>query len=115
MADIDKALSKLNKKDPMAENGKIDAKLPKGLKDLREHFLNDKGTSLAPHRPGKDHAIDLVKDEQGREKDPPWGPLYGMSRDELLVLRKTITDHLDKGWIRASSSRAGALNSLSRD
>ena len=31
-----------------------------------------------------------------------------MSRDELLVLRKTITDLLDKGWIRASSSSAGA-------
>lgn len=31
-----------------------------------------------------------------------------MSRDELLVLRKTLTDHLDKGWIRASSSPRGA-------
>ena len=31
-----------------------------------------------------------------------------MSRDELLVLRKTITDLLDKGWIRASSSSSGA-------
>lgn len=31
-----------------------------------------------------------------------------MSRDELLVLRKTLSDHLDKGWIRASSSPGGA-------
>ena len=31
-----------------------------------------------------------------------------MSRDELLVLWKTIADHLDKGWIYVSSSAAGA-------
>ena len=31
-----------------------------------------------------------------------------MSREELLVLRKTITDLLDKNWIRASSSPGGA-------
>jgi hypothetical protein len=31
-----------------------------------------------------------------------------MSREELLVLRKTLTDLLNKGWIRASSLAAGA-------
>ena len=87
---IDKALAKLDKKDPAVEDAKVDAKLPKELKDLRKHFLNDEGASLPPHRPGKDHAIDLTMDEQGREKDPPWGPLYGMSRDELLVLRRPL-------------------------
>ena len=86
MADIDKALIKLDKKDPIAEDAKVDAKLPKDLRDLCNHFLNDKGTFLAPHRPGKDHAINLVKDKQGREKDVPWGPLYSMSYEELLVL-----------------------------
>ena len=55
-----------------------------------------------------DTAIKLEKDEQGREKEVPWGPLYGMSRDELLVLRKTLTELLDKNWIRASSSPGGA-------
>jgi hypothetical protein len=45
----------------------------------------------------------LEKDEQRREKDVPWGPLYGISRKELLILRKTLTDLLNKGWIRASS------------
>ena len=35
-------------------------------------------------------------------------PLYGMSREELLVLRKTLYDLLDQGFIRASSSSAAA-------
>lgn len=37
----------------------------------------------------------------------PRGPLYGMSRDELLCLRKEITELLDRNWIRASSSPGG--------
>ena len=32
-----------------------------------------------------------------------------MSRDELLVLQKTLTEVLDQGWIRASKSPAAAL------
>jgi hypothetical protein len=31
-----------------------------------------------------------------------------MSRDELLVLRKTLTEYLNKGFIRVSSSLAAA-------
>jgi hypothetical protein len=108
MADIDKALAKLEKKDPMKDIVKIDRKLPAELNDLKDNFLDDEANSVPPHRPGKDHAINLVKDEQGREAAAPWGPLYQMSREELLVLRKTLTDLLDKGWIRASSSPAAS-------
>ncbi len=32
-----------------------------------------------------------------------------MSRDELLVLQKTLIDLLDKGFIRVSNSLAAAL------
>jgi hypothetical protein len=32
-----------------------------------------------------------------------------MSQEKLLVLKKTLTDLLDKGWIRASSLTAEAL------
>lgn len=35
-------------------------------------------------------------------------PLYSMSKESLLVLRKTLTELLDKGFIQASSSPAGA-------
>ncbi|KAI0999484.1 hypothetical protein K3495_g8713 [Podosphaera aphanis] len=58
---------------------------------------------LPPHCPGKDHEIGLEPN-----KEILWGPLYGMSRDEPLVLRKTSMDLLDKNYIRASSSPAGA-------
>ena len=34
--------------------------------------------------------------------------MYRMSRDELLVLRKTLTKLLNKGFIRVSNSLAAA-------
>jgi hypothetical protein len=108
MENINKALSKLNRRNPVSNSEKVRKKLPKELKGLERCFDNDEGTAIPPHRPGRDHAIPLEKDEQGRERDVLWGPLYGMSREELLVLRKTLTDLLDKGWIQASSSAAGA-------
>ncbi|QSS72061.1 hypothetical protein I7I50_03115 [Histoplasma capsulatum G186AR] len=64
--------------------------------------------SSPPHRGrGIDHTIELIK-EDGKDPQPPWGPLYSMSRDELLVLRKTLNGLLDKGFIRVSNSPAAA-------
>ena len=56
---------------------------------------------------GIDHAIE-VETVNGHEARVLWGPLYNMSREELLVLRKTLTELLDKGFIRVSSSPAAA-------
>ena len=39
---------------------------------------------------------------------PPAGPLYDMSRDELQVLKKYLEENLSKGFIWASSSPAAA-------
>jgi hypothetical protein len=108
MKDINKALFKLDRRNSVSNSEKIRKKLPKELKELERCFDDDEGTAILLYRPGRDHAIPLEKDEQGRERDVPWGPLYGMSREELLVLRKTLTDLLDKGWIRASSLAAEA-------
>lgn len=77
--------------------------LPAELQEFAYIFEDTEGTQLPPHRPHLDHEINL---EEG--KAAPWGPLYGMSREELLVLRKTLTGHMEKGWIRASSSSASA-------
>ncbi|XP_044717368.1 reverse transcriptase (RNA-dependent DNA polymerase) domain-containing protein [Hirsutella rhossiliensis] len=71
-------------------------------------FSQQLADQLPPHRPGVDLRIEVLKDEHGREKPLPWGPLYSMSREELLVLRKTLTELLDKGFIRVSSSPAAA-------
>ena len=51
-----------------------------------------------------DHTIKLEKEPDSKEKEVPQGPLYNILRDELLVLRKTLTELLDKGFIRVSSS-----------
>ena len=63
-------------------------KLPKQLQHHYKAFEDHKSSinDLPPHRPGVDIAIEIEKDEQGRNKDLPRGPLYGMSRDELLCL-----------------------------
>jgi hypothetical protein len=39
----------------------------------------------------------------------PYSPLYAMLRDELLVLRCTLLDLLDKGFIRVSNLLAALL------
>lgn len=101
MADIDKALRPKVKIDPME-------KLPPQYHKWSQAFSQQLADLLPPHRPGVDLQIEILRDEHGREKPLPWGPLYSMSREELLVLRKTLTELLDKGFIRVSSSPAAA-------
>ena len=83
-------------------------RLPDQVKDFAHLFADNTGANdLPPLRGNLDHAIELRK-EKGKTLSPPWGPLYCMSREELLVLRKTLTDLLEKGWIRPSKSAAAA-------
>lgn len=101
MADINKALRVKQRTDPAT-------KLPNHFKDLLKAFDSKEAEKLPPHRgPGVDHAIEL-EEVDGQKAKAPWGPLYSMSRDELLVLRKTLTELLDKGFIRVSNSPAAA-------
>jgi hypothetical protein len=69
--DINKALFKLDRRNPVSNSEKVRKKLPKELKELERCFDNDEGTAIPPHRPGRDHAIPLEKDEQRRERDVP--------------------------------------------
>ena len=101
MKDIDKALQIKAPVDPRPL-------LPIHYHDFLEVFEPSNATKLPPHRAGIDHEITLEKDGNGKEKEVPWGPLYSMSRDELLVLRKTLTELLDQNFIRVSKSSAGA-------
>ncbi|KAI0993735.1 hypothetical protein K3495_g14450, partial [Podosphaera aphanis] len=67
--------------------------------DMMDELL---ANSMPPRRL-YDHKIPL---KEG--KDPPFGPMYGMSREELVVLKNYIQENLEKGFIRASTSPAGA-------
>ena len=61
----------------------------------------------APGKPvarAVDHRIDLT--DPMAPPPRPW--LYRMSEDELLALKHTISDYIDKFWIRPSSSSYGA-------
>ena len=55
---------------------------------------------------GIDHEINFV--EGKTNDDVPAMPLYQMSKDQLLVLRKTLTELLDNGFIRVSNSPTAA-------
>ena len=95
LRDIDKALSPKPRIDPRT-------KVPQEYHHLIKVFDQDEAKKLPPHRIN-DHRIDLLDGQM-----PPNGPLYGMSHDELLVLKKELTEYLSKGYIRASSSPAAA-------
>lgn len=101
MADINKALAVKKRTDPSSV-------LPIHYHDFLDVFDYKKSESLPPLRgKGVDHAID-IEIQNGQEAKVPWGPLYSMSREELLVLRKTLSELLDKGFIRVSNSPAAA-------
>ena len=91
IADIDKALTPKAHTDPKT-------KVPLEYHDLLHVFSRSESDKLPIRRP-YDHQIKL---ESG--KQPGFGPLYGMSLNELKVLRKYLDDNLEKGFIRASSS-----------
>jgi hypothetical protein len=44
-----------------------------------------------------------------KQKKVPWGLLYNISKEELLILKKTLIELLDKGFIRVNNSFAEAL------
>ncbi|KAH5222643.1 hypothetical protein HBI18_040700 [Parastagonospora nodorum] len=98
LRDIEIALSK---KDEVPIDPKT--KLPEYHWDEVDLFSKTISDLLPPSRPGTDHRILLQPGAIA-----PNGPLYGMSRDELLVLRDYLRENLDKGFIRASSSSAAS-------
>jgi transposase InsO family protein len=76
--------------------------VPEEYHDLLDSFKASAAKELPPHR-SYDHKIDLLP---GFE--PPFGPLYGCSRDELLTLKKWLEENLDIGFLRSSKSSAAS-------
>ena len=52
----------------------------------------------------KNYKIELVLNEKDQTLNSSWDSLYNMSHDELLILRKTLTDLLNKRFIQVSNS-----------
>ena len=74
--------------------------LPIAYQEYQDVFSEEKANQLtARGRP--EHAIEMTS-------EPLYGPIYNLSEKELKVLREYLRDALAKGWIRESSSPAGA-------
>jgi hypothetical protein len=84
-------------------------KLPAHYYEHLSTFDRQEAETLPPLQgSGIDHVIELEKGPDGKEPELLWGPLYNMPQDKLLVLRKTLTGYLDKGFIRVSNSPVAA-------
>ena len=85
-----------------SEEEKIKQLLPKEYHDFVPLFKKAVTDVLPPHQQ-YDHNIML---KEGFTL--PFGPIYSLSIPELKALREWLDENLSKGFIRASSSPAGA-------
>lgn len=95
MQDLEKALQPKKYTDPATI-------LPSEYHEYLDVFSRQAAEELPPHR-ASDHRIRLTEGSS-----PPYGPLYGMSQTELLVLKNYLDENLKKNFIRPSSSPAAS-------
>ena len=76
--------------------------LPPEYSEFADLFDKKSAEQLPEHQPW-DHTIPLVDGKQ-----PPFGPIYPLSEFELRSLREYLDENIRKGFIRPSSSPAGA-------
>jgi hypothetical protein len=104
MADIDKALR---------------LKILKIKEELKERILaifynllllfrKVEADKLNLYKPGINYEINIKINEKRRPFPLPFGVLYSILRDKLLIFKKIFRDLLDKGFIKISSSEGGA-------
>lgn len=95
MKDVDIQLRKIDK--PSTDPKMI---VPTEYHDFLDVFSKEKADELPPHRK-HDHRIEL---EEGKEAGHGYAPLYNMSEGELLLVKKYLQEHLDKGFIESSTA-----------
>ena len=83
-----------------SKNDNATPPIPKELDGFQDVFSVEEAGKLPSHH-GGDHAIETTD-------DPPYGPLYNLSNTELTALREYLDAAIAKGWIRHSTSPAGA-------
>ena len=76
--------------------------LPEVYKDFGKVFSIENAGHL-PFHEDNDHAIDLIDGKQ-----PPYGPIYSLFKNELSTLQTYIVKNLANRFIRPSNSQAGA-------
>jgi len=81
----------------------LDEFVPKKYHEFLPFFCKLLADRLPPHRPGIDHEIQLKEGET-----PPWGPLYSMSRAEVVLPKEWLEVNMSTGCIRQSSSPLAA-------
>jgi hypothetical protein len=84
-------------------------KLPEYYYQYLDVFDQRVADQLLPYWLEANHKIKLNLDKKGKLLEVPYGPLYQIMQEELLVLRKTLTKLLNKGFIQVSNSPAAAL------
>uniref|UniRef100_A0A8C5PCX1 Uncharacterized protein n=1 Tax=Leptobrachium leishanense TaxID=445787 RepID=A0A8C5PCX1_9ANUR len=80
----------------------LSTNVPEWCIDLKEVFDKGRSEILPPHRP-YDCAIDLLPGTM-----PPRGHVYPLSQKENDIMEEYIRENLARGFIRRSSSPAGA-------
>ena len=78
-------------------------KVPDKYANFADIFSPDLAAELPEHTGINDHAIELVDGQQ-----PPYGPIYSLGPVELETLKAYIETNLANGFIRPSTSPAGA-------
>ena len=71
--------------------------VPEDYHDFTDMFSKSKASKLANHRP-YDLKITLDKGTS-----PPFSPIYSLSQEELVALRKFIDENLATGFIDRKS------------
>ena len=87
---------------PSDDLEKVRSQLPPEYQDFADVFSKSKAEALPPHRP-YDLSIPISSDAK-----PPFGPVYRLSEVEERTLKDFIDENLAKGFVRPSSSPAGA-------
>jgi hypothetical protein len=70
MQDINRALAKLAERKQKTEE-EIREEIPDKIGEQADAFLDNDDGAVAPHRGNCDHAIELVKDNKGKEIEVP--------------------------------------------
>jgi hypothetical protein len=81
----------------------VEPAIPQEYAEYSDVFSEEQSETLPPLDSNKQHSIEL---KEGRE--PPYSPIYNLSETELKVLRDYLHAGEEKGWIRRSTSSAGA-------